>query len=466
MATKNTKYKIGIGITEHNRPEVFKRCLENIKKYLPDGAKIVVVDDASTIPVKGATYRFNENVGIARAKNKCLELLQDCEHIFLFDSDCWPQAPNWHLPYVESLEPHLMYIFKDLVNVKLSGSCELYRDSKVVAYSHPRGCMLYVHNSVLAEVGGMDTNYKRWGYEHVDYSNRIYNVGLTRFRYQDVPDSNKLIYSLDEQMLVVSTVSMKERQPYLAEMKSYFDKSFDSTHFAPFIENAKPSQGQEDIVLTVYFTGVPDPQRGAWQPNIADCQALIDSVRGQKLVILNDCFDETTVVPANVELVRVETSLNPYFQRWVSIWEYLREHPEVRNVFCTDATDVEMIRNPFNEMEQGKIYVGSESIQTYNNWMIANHRIPFLQNFFRLNARLALLNPGVIGGSRKDVMDLMRKINKMYFDLKFEVGRFDMGLFNYVMRTHFAGRFETGSKVHTKFKAYEKFNSVSWWRHK
>jgi hypothetical protein len=63
-------------------------------------------------------------------------------------------------------------------------------------------------------------------------------------------------------------------------------------------------------------------------------------------------------------------------------------------------------------------------------------------------------------------MDLMRKINKMYFDLKFEVGRFDMGLFNYVMRTYFTGRFETGAKVHTKFKGYEKFNTVAWWKHK
>ena len=464
------EYKIGIGITEHNRPDVFKEALKNIKKYLPPNAKLVIVDDASTVPVKEATYRFENNVGIARAKNKCLELLQDCDHIFLFDSDCWPKAKDWYLPYVESEEPHLMYIFKDLVNAKLNDSRELYRDSKIVAYSHPRGCMLYAHKSVLASAGGMDTNYKRWGFEHVDWSNRIYNVGLTRFRYQDVPDSNQLIYSLDEQMLVDSTVSTQERQPYLNEMRPYFEKSFDSTNFAPYVEATPEIAGKQDTVITVYFTGVEDPQRGKWEPNMADITALINSVtsKGQRLVILHDVEEWTDVQikTIGVQLVKVETSLNPYFQRWVSIWDYLRQHPEIGRVWCVDATDVEMLRNPFDEMESSKIYIGSETTQTWNNWMIANHRVQFLQTFFRQYARVALVNPGVIGGSRKDVMELLRKMNKMYFDLKFEVGRYDMGLFNYVVRTFFTGRFETGAKVHTKFKGYEKYNQVAWWKHK
>jgi glycosyltransferase involved in cell wall biosynthesis len=470
MTKMQYDYEIGIGVTEHNRPDTFKEFLKNIKKFMPKGAKFVIVDDASSVPVKNADYRFEQNVGIARAKNKCLELLQDCEHIFLFDSDCWPLVDDWYVPYVESREPHLMYIFKDLVNAKLNDSRELYRDSKIVAYSHPRGCMLYMHNSVLKKAGGMDTNYKRWGYEHVDYSNRIYNVGMTQFRYQDVPDSNKLIYSLDEQMLVDSTVSVQERQPYLAEMRQYFEKSFNSTNFAPFVEPIKEKQGTEDIVITVYFTGVADPQRGQWEANLSDCNALITSVasKGQKLVILHDNpeWEGMNIKTPGVELVMVETSLNPYFQRWVSIWSYLRDHPEIRNVFCVDATDVEMLRNPFPEMEQGKLYVGSETVQTWNNWMVLNHRVPFIQNFLRQAARLALLNPGVIGGSRNDVMELLRTMNKIYFDEKFNVGQFDMGLFNYVVRTFFVGKFETGPKVHTKFKMFEKFNQVAWWKHK
>src|SRR5690606_10124331 len=85
--------RIGVGITTHNRPEIFAKTLAEMRKHLPPGAKLVVVDDASKEPVAEADYRFEENAGIARAKNKCLELLDGCEHIFLFDDDCYPRCP-------------------------------------------------------------------------------------------------------------------------------------------------------------------------------------------------------------------------------------------------------------------------------------------------------------------------------------------------------------------------------------
>lgn len=462
------KKKIGIGITEHNRPEILRKCLANIKQYSPNDFKIVIVDDASIEPVKGATFRFEKNVGIARAKNKCIELLQDCDHIFLFDSDCWPKVNDWWKPYVEGKEPHYCYIFKDFINMKLHDCVELYRDEDSVAYSHARGCMIYIENKVIDAVGGMDSNYRRWGYEHVDWSNRIYNVGLTKFRYQDVPNSNQLIYSADEHQSVKSTVTAAERAPYLQEMKDYFEKSFSSTRYAPFTEQKVDVPGTEDVVITVFFTGAPDPQRQnmKWNADISQLNALMNSMKGQKLIVLNDCFDSDTPVPEGVELVRVGTNLNPYFQKWLSVWEYLRDHKEVRKVFVTDATDVEMLKNPFDQVLDGKIYVGSETIQTHNNWMIANHRVQFIQVFLRQNAQKILLNCGIVGGSREDVMSLSRKMNQLYYDNQGNVGNFDMGLFNYVARTFFSEKIVIGPHINTKFKAYEINNKEAWWKHK
>ena len=87
--------KIGIGLTTHNRPEVLEKSLAEHRKFLPEVAVLVVVDDASHPPAKapGATlFRFPHNAGIAAAKNKCIELLMDagCTHFFLFDDDSWP----------------------------------------------------------------------------------------------------------------------------------------------------------------------------------------------------------------------------------------------------------------------------------------------------------------------------------------------------------------------------------------
>lgn len=434
---------------------------------MPKNAKLVVVDDASVEPVKGATYRFEKNVGIARAKNKCIELLQDCEHVFLFDSDCWPKAKDWWKPYVEGSEPHYSYIFQHFTDQQLNDCDLLYAAKDYNAYTHPRGCMLYFDSVCFEAIGGMDTNYKRWGYEHVDISNRIYNVGLTAFRYMDVKDSSLLIHSEDEHRAVPSTVSMAERQPYLQEMKSHFLRSFNSTAYCSFTD-WQPNEpvGTKDIVLGCYFTSKLDTQRNTmWTADLEALRPLAESMKGQKLVILHDCFDENVSLP-DTEFVRVDTYLNPYFQRWFSEWEYLREHPEVRRVFHVDTTDVEMLRNPFEEMEEDKIYVGSEEVQLYNNWIIRNHQIPFLLTFFTQNARLRLLNCGLVGGSRKDVMDFMRTMNKIYQDEKGNVGPFEMGLFNFVARVHFNHKLVTGRQVHTVFKQYEKFNQVAWWKHK
>lgn len=437
---------------------------------MPPNARLVVVDDASEVPVKEADYRFEQNVGIAKAKNKCLELLRDCDHIFLFDDDCWPKTKDWWVPYVEGEEPHYCYIFKDFANSQRLNDCvELYKESDIVAYSHARGCMMYVNQDVLAKVGGMDTNYKRWGYEHVDYSNRIYNVGLTRFRYQDVPNSGDLIWSLDEQEKVASTVSIAERRPYLQEMKPYFLESFKSTHYCPFVEPKSPPIGKESTIIACFFTSGLDTQRNIqWKPDFEQLRALIDSTIkvGVNLVILHDCFPDTIEVPSSVKLVKVEAPLNPYYQRWVSQWEYLRTHPEIGKVFLVDATDVEVLKDPFPHIDPSMIYVGSEAIQTWNNWMIVNYPQPWIRSVLRQYARYPLLNCGIVGGTRKQVMDLLRHMNTKLMDEKLDVGGTEMGLFNYCVRTYFQGKIVTGNQVHTVFKGYEKNNNFAWFKHK
>jgi glycosyltransferase involved in cell wall biosynthesis len=208
--------KIGLAFTEFNRYEIFKRSYNATMKLLPPNCEVVVVDDGSNKPVPEATYRFEKNSGIAKAKNKCLELLYlaGCEHIFLFDSDTYPLKEEWWKPYVESKEPHLMYIFKDFATGHSLGDTKLiYKDSEKVAYDHPRGCMLYFHRSCLEKVGGMDTVFTKWGFEHGNLSDRIFMAGMTSFRYMDVVNSKGLFYSDDEQTRNAnSTVVGKERR--------------------------------------------------------------------------------------------------------------------------------------------------------------------------------------------------------------------------------------------------------------
>jgi len=471
-ASNNGGSKIGIAISTHNRYDIFKKTYEEMQKYLPSGAVLVVVDDASAKPVPEATFRFNENAGIARTKNKCLELLYNAgsEHYFLFDDDCYPIVDDWHKPYIESGEPHLNYIFVNFKNSpnKLNDTVLLYSDDKINAYSHVRGCMCYYSKECLEKVGGMNPIFGRWGYEHPDYSNRIYNAGLTSFKYMDVVDSDKLIYSRDEHSNNVgSTVEGAERQKYIAANSPLYDSRKNIIEYVEFRE-------KRDIILTSYLTSVSDPQRNEnFKADKKALQPLINSVKSESLVILNDCFDNQE--NENIEYKRIDASLNPYFQRWVSYYRYLLANRDKLNfVFITDATDVEMLNAPFRRMQKGILYTGDEPNELGCEWMVKYHPHKSIQKFINENKDLVLLNAGLLGGDVETVIRFINRLLSLYFQSvsdnhfhkdKPDCGTTDMGAFNYIARTEFDDIIVHGTMVNTVFKD-NKGNNVSWFKHK
>jgi hypothetical protein len=201
---------------------------------------------------------------------------------------------------------------------------------------------------------------------------------------------------------------------------------------------------------------------------------LIDSTKGQKLVVLTDCFKSE--IDGCVEYVEIETSLNNvYFQRWVSYYQYLQQNKDgKRRVFIVDGTDVQMLNNPFPAMEAGKLYVGDEAERTGCEWLAKHHPHKLIQDFIQQNENKVLLNAGLIGGDVEVIMSFINKFLAFYFqsvsDSHFyedrpDCGNTDMGLFNYIARTHFADCLVHGTQVNTVFKA-EKTNNVSWFKHK
>jgi len=189
-------WNIGVAVSTFGREEVFKYTLNQIKKFTPD-AKIVVVQDFNGKRLKEADYYFEERAGIAKVKNKCLELLNNCQHIFLFDDDTYPIKEEWYKPYVESKHKHLMYLYGN----KIRGFPQEY-DENTVFMNKPRGCMLYFDRSVVEP---FDETFGLWGGEHEDLSRRISG------KFLDVKNSKELIYSMDEHREVKSTIPIKEK---------------------------------------------------------------------------------------------------------------------------------------------------------------------------------------------------------------------------------------------------------------
>lgn len=176
--------KIGIGITTHNRGSILEKSMEYWGKYAL-GFQFVIVDDASEIPTPHSSYRFKNNVGIAKAKNKCLSLLRDCDHIFLADDDVYPVNGNWFIPFVQSIHRHLQLSFefnslgqRYSPNVFIKGS-----DEDVNIFNAPNGCLYYFRKECIDIVGGYDERYLGYAGEHQDLSQRIHNVGLTKYPF-------------------------------------------------------------------------------------------------------------------------------------------------------------------------------------------------------------------------------------------------------------------------------------------
>lgn len=444
---ENEKQSIGIGITTHNRNLMAASTVRAIRKLTP-GARIVVVDDASQqrVEIKDTeVYRFNENVGIARAKNKCLELLSDCDHIFLFDDDTYPITEGWYKPYVESPEHHLMYLFENWASgVPVGDDRIIYKDDRHEAHSHARGCMMYIDHIALATVGGMDVRYGKAMNEHLDWSMRIHNAGLTTFRYMDVVDSEQLIYSMDQHQEARTSIEHRDQS------NKYLLKDAETS--AAYMPYGK------DVVIACYFANILDPQRNTtWKPDLTAIDKLKQSVeaKGIEFVLIHNCFDLPN---------KVTTNTTPYFERWLKEWQYLRDRRDINNVFVVDATDVDMVNNPFTQIEPNKLYVGDEPGQTLNShWMLTRHMEPSVNRFLRENGSLPLLNCGVVGGSRKMVMDLCREMYQYHFNSPQDLT--EMGIFNKLLYSKYSELFESGRHVTSLFKKYE-VSTDAWFRHK
>lgn len=216
---------IGIAISTHDRREIADHSIAEWRRFLPVGAKLVIVDDASVVPYPDADYRFDQHAGIAIVKNKCLQLLEDCDHIFCVDDDIYPVREGWELPYTSSTLVHACYIFQRR---------KLWTEPTYIAYDLPRGCMLYFNKYCLKVAGGFDTRFKIYGYDHAELSRRIFNMGLTPARYVDVPGSERLFYSHDEQFTAQSSLPTVERTEYVRQNKGLFNQTFFSNQFVPY----------------------------------------------------------------------------------------------------------------------------------------------------------------------------------------------------------------------------------------
>lgn len=189
--------KIGIGITSYKRPEHLELCLRQIYKHTFTSKVKEVIDkinNTSWYECDGVKYVIKEakNIpNIAKAKNECLYALRDCDHIFLFDDDCFPIKDGWVDFFINSEVEHSLYLtsrhrYYSGIGIKVS----FYHDCG--------GCFMYIRKDAFEKAGYFNLDYKQYGFEHVGYSNRIIKNELGTL-YPCLIGTDQYLYSLDYQ---------------------------------------------------------------------------------------------------------------------------------------------------------------------------------------------------------------------------------------------------------------------------
>ena len=213
---------IGIGITTRNRPECLEACLRHFVEF-GHGDRIVVIDDNSEVWQVNkivaesfginVVYKFSDlRLGISKAKNACLWELRDCEHVFLFDDDAWPQCHDWAETWVKIKEEN--NVGHSMFNVTAEDLLELnpaFRavvkpissigtdEMKMISFSNCFGVMLYFTRKCLDALGGYISDAPHlYGYEHAQISARANMAGFTQgYQYLAPLIASELIYSID-----------------------------------------------------------------------------------------------------------------------------------------------------------------------------------------------------------------------------------------------------------------------------
>ena len=164
--------KVGIAITTTpDRVELFEKTLKHIQIYSPQDSFIFVNNDVN-----------REGVNIS--KNNCIAALMNkgCEHLFLFDDDCYPLNDFAFDIFIKSGLNHACLTFGEKAN-KGSNINLIRTINGIDHFTNARGVMLYFTRKAIDLCGGMDIAYSRYGFEHLGLTNRIYNRGLIPGQY-------------------------------------------------------------------------------------------------------------------------------------------------------------------------------------------------------------------------------------------------------------------------------------------
>ena len=155
--------------------------------------------------------------------------------------------------------------------------------------------------------------------------------------------------------------------------------------------------------------------------------------------------------------------------RWLIAYEFLKLNKGIEYFFMTDISDVTLLKNPFDFVEKGKVYVGDETVKVFNEWIMS--RVDLIgenecrENILALRDK-PLLNCGIFGGHRDTIMPVMEDICKKLEDYQVTEDTIDMVVMNEVLHSKYSDIIVHGSPLNTDFWKWDFDNKECYFQHK
>jgi glycosyltransferase involved in cell wall biosynthesis len=176
--------KIGIGVITYNRLNFLKKCVSHIKSYTKLPYYLVVADDGSQdgtlewCKKQGIPVITGNNKGCAWNKNRALYYLlnsTDSDVITILEDDCWPADHAWAQAWAVSAQKFGHICDAHPVHHSSQGAILSGRGTPTDPFLSKLStapCTATMREA-LEEVGYLDSRFKGYGAEHVEWSIRF-----------------------------------------------------------------------------------------------------------------------------------------------------------------------------------------------------------------------------------------------------------------------------------------------------
>lgn len=201
---------IGIGITTRNRFNVLGFSLQKFIRYCNGiDTEIIILDDYSDLSEyekfkkenKYSSFvrwiRNESRLGIAKSKNILLKEFLDrkYEGVILFDDDSFPYKDGWLNHFIDAWTYHGQHHLVYACNAK---SNTIRNFEYATSWGGCQGVCIWLSSYAIRESGGFNEQFGLYGYEHVEFTNRCFKLGLSPLgRYVSPRFVSDYIYCFD-----------------------------------------------------------------------------------------------------------------------------------------------------------------------------------------------------------------------------------------------------------------------------